>query len=124
MKIVVDSDVIIDVIRNVQTSLDLLKELVKENELFISGITEAEIFSGRDLQDENKKQKLLRFLSFFQKVNPNNEILQKAGEFRRKYNISLLDCIIAATAYCINAELLTRNEKDFSKIEEIKLFKK
>jgi predicted nucleic acid-binding protein len=30
----------------------------------------------------------------------------------------------SATAYCINAELLTRNEKDFSKIEEIKLFKK
>jgi predicted nucleic acid-binding protein len=96
---------------------------MKENELFISGITEAEIFSRRDLQDENRKQKLLRFLSFFQKVNPNNEILQKAGGFKRKCNISLLDCIIVATAYCIDAELLTRNEKDFSKIEEIKLFR-
>ena len=45
------------------------------------------------------------------------------NKFKRKYNIPLLDCIIAATASCIDAELLTRNEKDFSKIEEIKLFK-
>jgi predicted nucleic acid-binding protein len=123
MKIVVDSDVIIDAIRGVKTSANLLKELIKENELFISGITEAEIFAGKNFENEDKKQKLLKFLSFFQKINPNNEILQKAGEFRRKYGISLLDCIIAATAYHINAELLTRNEKDFLKIKEIKLFK-
>jgi predicted nucleic acid-binding protein len=85
MKIVVDSDVIIDAIRGVKTSANLLKELIKENELFISGITEAEIFAGKNFENEDKKQKLLKFLSFFQKINPNNEILQKAGEFRRKY---------------------------------------
>jgi predicted nucleic acid-binding protein len=96
---------------------------MEENELFISGITEAEIFSGKDSESENKRQKILRVLSFFQKVNPNNEILQKAGEFRRKYNISLLDCIIAATAHHINAVILTKNEKDFSKIKEVKLLK-
>jgi len=124
MKIVVDSDVIIDVMRNVQSSVELLEDLMKENELFISGITEAEVFSGRDMQNEDKRQKLLRFLSFFQKINPNNEILQKAGEFRRKYDLPLLDCIIASTAYHIGAVMLTRNEKDFSKIEEIKLLKK
>jgi predicted nucleic acid-binding protein len=72
---------------------------------------------------EIKDKKILKFLSSFQKVNPNNKILQKAGEFRRKYNISLLDCIIAATAHYINAAILTKNEKDFLKIKEVKLLK-
>jgi predicted nucleic acid-binding protein len=123
VKIVVDTNIIIDILKNVEASLALVKKLMEENELFISGITEAEIFSGKDSESENKRQKILRVLSFFQKVNPNNEILQKAGEFRRKYNISLLDCIIAATAHYINAVILTKNEKDFSKIKEVKLFK-
>jgi predicted nucleic acid-binding protein len=123
MKIIVDTSIIIDILRNVKASIDLIQKLSKENLLFISGITEAELFSGKDADNERKKEKILELLSYFQKINPTNEILQKAGEFRRKYNVSLLDCIIAATAYYLNAEILTKNEKDFSKIKEIKLFK-
>jgi predicted nucleic acid-binding protein len=123
MKIIVDTSIIIDILRNVKASIDLIQKLSKENLLFISGITEAELFSGKDTDNERKKEKILELLSYFQKINPTNEILQKAGEFRRKYNVSLLDCIIAATAYYLNAEILTKNEKDFSKIKEIKIFK-
>ncbi len=123
MKIIVDTSIIIDILRNVKASIDLIQKLSKENLLFISGITEAELFSGKDADNERKKEKILELLSYFQKINPTNEILQKAGEFRRKYNVSLLDCIIAATAYYLNAEILTKNEKDFSKIKEIKLFR-
>jgi predicted nucleic acid-binding protein len=123
MKIIVDTSIIIDILRNVKASIDLIQKLSKENLLFISGITEAELFSGKDADNERKKEKILELLSYFQKINPNNEILQKAGEFRRKYNVSLLDCIIAATAYYLNAEILTKNEKDFSKIEEVRLLR-
>jgi predicted nucleic acid-binding protein len=123
MKIIVDTSIIIDILRNVKASIDLIQKLSKENLLFISGITEAELFSGKDADNERKKEKILELLSYFQKINPTNEILQKAGEFRRKYNVSLLDCIIAATAYYLNAEILTKNGKDFSKIKEIKIFK-
>jgi predicted nucleic acid-binding protein len=123
MKIIVDTSIIIDILRNVKASIDLVHRLSKENLLFISGITEAELFSGKDADNERKKEKILELLSYFQKINPNNEILQKAGEFRRKYNVSLLDCIIAATAYYLNAEILTKNEKDFSKIEEVRLLR-
>ena len=49
----------------------------------------------------------------------DNRILQKAGEFRRNYNVNLLDSIIAATFHekCI----WTENKKDFEKIKEIKV---
>jgi predicted nucleic acid-binding protein len=50
-----------------------------------------------------------------------NEISKKAGEFKRKYNVSLDDCIIAATAAIQNAKLWTKNLKDFQKIKEIEV---
>jgi predicted nucleic acid-binding protein len=123
MKVVVDTSVLIDILRGIEHPLNLIKNLMKENELFISGITEAEIFSGKDLEKKERRQKVLEVLSIFQKINPTNEIFQKAGEFRRKYNTSLPDSIIAATAYYLNAEILTKNEKDFSKIKEVRLLR-
>ena len=121
MKIVVDTDVIIDVLRGFEPTKEKIKELLENNELLISGITEAEIFAGKDMEMGEKKKKIVKFLSMFKKVNPDNQILQIAGEFKRKYRISLLDCIIAATAYVLNAKLFTRNKKDFEKIKEVRL---
>jgi len=121
MKIVVDTDIIIDILRNFEPTKQKLKELAKQNDLFISGITEAEIFAGKDMETKNKKEIILNFLSKFKKVDPDNEILQKAGEIKRKYKVSLLDSIIAATAYTLQARIFTRNLRDFEKIKEIDL---
>ncbi|MEM5881557.1 MAG: PIN domain-containing protein [Candidatus Aenigmatarchaeota archaeon] len=101
-KILVDSDIIIDVLRNFRKTKEIL-EKISEEDLYISGITELEIFAGEDMKDEQKKRIVTDFLSKFKKINPNNEIFQLAGEFRRKYKLPPLDCIIAATVYLINA---------------------
>ncbi|MCS7106036.1 MAG: type II toxin-antitoxin system VapC family toxin [Candidatus Aenigmarchaeota archaeon] len=122
MKILVDTDIIIDVLRNFRKTIEILKELNAKSELFISGITESEIFSGKDLNENEKREKVKKFLLNFRKINPDNEIFQLAGELRRKYQVSLLDSIIAATACKIEASLLTKNVKDFKKISEIKLY--
>ena len=53
------------------------------------------------------------------KENVHNEIAQKAGEPRRKYSMSLADCIIAATAYLLKCKVWTKNIKEFEKIKEI-----
>ena len=121
MKVIIDTDVVIDVLRGFEPTKEKIKELLENNELLISGITEAEIFAGKDMEIEEKREKIVKFLSKFKKINPNNRILQIAGKFRRRYGISLLDCIIAATAYTLNAKLFTRNKKDFKKMKEIEL---
>jgi predicted nucleic acid-binding protein len=123
MRIVVDTDIIVDVLRKFEPTIKLLEKLVDEHELLISGITESEIFAGKDMQHPEKRRKVINFLEKFKKVNPDNQILKKAGEFRRKYNISLLDCIVAATTFMNKAKLLTKNIKDFETMEEISLLK-
>ena len=121
MKVLVDTDVIIDALRGVKKAINTLAKLREENELLISGITEMELMAGRDASDKRKRELILSFLSKFKKVNPTNETLQLAGEFRRKYDISPPDCIIAATAVLEGAKLLTRNLRDFKRIKEVEL---
>jgi predicted nucleic acid-binding protein len=59
-------------------------------------------------------------MSVFRKVELDNEIAKIAAEFRRKYGTSLLDSIIAATAYRETCPVLTKNLKDFERIKEVK----
>lgn len=49
----------------------------------------------------------------------SDEIVVKTIEIRRKYKIKLPDAIIAATAIIYNCKLITGNENDFRKIEEL-----
>ena len=121
-KILVDSDIIIDILRGLKETVKKVEDLFRENELYISGITEMEIFAGKDAEDNRKRKMMEELLSKFKKINPNNEIFKIAGEFRRKYNISPPDCIIAATSYWMNTELWTRNVTDFEKVVEIRIF--
>jgi predicted nucleic acid-binding protein len=122
-KIVLDSDVIVDILRGFKDTIKKVEKLFAENELYISGITEMEIFAGKDVENEEKKKKIIELFSKFKKVNPNNEIFRLAGEFKRKYYITFPDCLIAATTYLLKAELFTKNIKDFEKVKEIKIFR-
>ena len=122
-KILVDSDIIIDILRGFKKTVKKVENIFEGSELYISGITEMEVFAGKDAENSQKRKMMEKLLSKFKKINPNNEIFKTAGEFKRKYNISPPDCIIAATAYLINAELWTRNITDFEKVPGIRIFR-
>lgn len=56
-------------------------------------------------------------------VHPlNSEIKDLAIEIKQKNNVKLGDSIIAATSIYYNYTLVTRNVKDFEKIQNLKIF--
>ncbi len=115
--IVIDTDIFIDFLRNMAETSNFIEQNI--DDIAFSAITEAELLSGRECNDKDIKEKLLHFLSQFEKIPVDNPLVQVAGEFRRKYEIEVPDALIAATAFMVNATLYTRNIKHFEKVKEI-----
>ncbi len=122
MKIVFDTTILVDHLRNFSRATDLIKK-VRNNEIFgyISTLTEAELFAGKDSADEKKRLLLSALISVFTTIEIDSEVAKKAGEFKRKYNVLLDDSIIAATAAIQKSKLWTKNLEDFKKIKEIEV---
>lgn len=49
-----------------------------------------------------------------------DEVVEKTIELRRLYKVKLPDAIIAATAIVFELTLISRNDKDFIQIPELK----
>lgn len=119
---VIDTAILIDHLRGFEPAKSIIGKIrSKEITAYISSVTEAEVFSGKDAKQESKRQELSELVELFEKVLLTNEIAQKAGELRRNYSIEIPDAIIAATAFNQNAKLWTTNKKDFEKIKEIEV---
>lgn len=99
-------------------------EFIKKvfNESFnISIITEIE-FLGWGKFSLNELKEAKKFIHIAEIFSINNEIKDLAIKLKQKYNIKLADSIIAATAIENNFTVITRNQKDFEKINEIKVY--
>jgi len=119
MRILIDTSVLVSILRGDRKLKEKLKKLAEENELIISGITEAEIFSGKDMDVKEKREKIADLIEKFAKINPTNKVMREAGRIRRKYGIPLLDSIIIATAEVSDAVIFTLDRKHFNKVEEL-----
>ena len=122
MKTVIDSDIFIDFLRLYEPAKLWFQDLDAENTLF-SAVTEAELLSGNDCNNEIAMNQTLKLLGAYIKAVVTNDVAKKAGELRRVYNVPLIDAFIAATAILNEATLITRNIKDYAKIKGIKLKK-
>lgn len=121
-KVLLDTSIIIDFLRRKDKENTLLYSAVEHGyQLLASIITHTELYAGKSVW-ENKKAKveLEALFSGIQILPLESEISQKAGELKIKYNMNLLDAIIAATAFVHRLEVFTLNTKDFDKIKEIK----
>ncbi|MBI3289989.1 type II toxin-antitoxin system VapC family toxin [Candidatus Microgenomates bacterium] len=124
-KILLDTSIIIDHIRQRDKSDTILDRLGKENfELLVSIITHTESYSGKSVWEEKVARVALeKVFSDIQILPLTEDISEKAGEIRANYGTSLADAIIAATALEHNLTLATLNIKDFKNIRGLKLFK-
>lgn len=124
--VVLDTNIIIDHLRQSSDKKTYLKTLVKkfgESNLAISIITVQEIYEGKSTQEREQEEKFLDTISHFKILPYTFEVAQFAGEIARDLgrSIELADAVIAATAIIHDCQLATLNSKDFKGIKKLEL---
>ncbi|MEK7074866.1 MAG: type II toxin-antitoxin system VapC family toxin [Patescibacteria group bacterium] len=90
--------------------------LDKNTPVYISTITEIELFGFPRLNTTEVEQ-IERMIKTLSVIPVDSRIARLAGEIRKTYGLPIADSIIAATALFTGSTLLTRNIRDFKKIQ-------
>ena len=111
----IDSDVLIWVLRGNKTYENFLQDLKDKEELSISTVTIAEIYKNIFPSEIIKTENVL---NEFQVYDVSVPIAKQAGLYWQEYvkrlkNLNLTDCLIAATANVNNLKLVSLNAKHF-----------
>lgn len=125
-KVLVDTSVIIDFLRKRDF---LFQELVEkqeagELELLVSIATAFELFSGKETIFDKRLKFIENLLSFCTIVSLDYGLCRTAGFMLRDYpgTVDTVDCLIAATAFQLDAPIVTRNKKHFRLFTGIRFF--
>jgi predicted nucleic acid-binding protein len=124
--VIIDSNIIIDHIRQPKNSPTLLKTCLKQykrTNLSITVITIQELFAGQSTRIASNQNIISKSLSGIKIFNFTQSIAKLAGELMRdsKNNLKFADAAIAATAIHYGASLATLNTKDFKGIPDLDL---
>lgn len=115
MRLLIDTDVLIDYLRAQAEAVSYLEGLTVTDTLLISAMTVAELYAG--VRDGSERAALDSFVQAFEVVPIGDKIAIHGGLLRRDYakshNTGLADAIIAATAEIEQAYLVTLNKKHF-----------
>jgi len=85
----------------------------------ISVITKIEVLGFKTTEKAN--QLLRGFMDDSVIIGLSDEIVEQTIEIRKEHKIKTPDAIIAATAFINTLTIITRNTKDFGKIEGVKV---
>jgi len=121
IRILMDTDVFIDALKGVRSAKELFR--IKDVEIYCSILSKKELLSKGGLKDSERKR-VMSMLSDVRVLRIDEDISKKYLLLVKKYGErtdSIVDYIIAATAWSKKLPLLTRNKKHFKQIEEITL---
>lgn len=110
-KILLDSDILVDHLRGHR------RLVVGRDDLYVSAVTRAELFSGRG----SEERRIRRLLEPMTTIPVDAAIAERAGRLRRGTTCRLPDALIAATALRHRLTLVTRNNRDYEGIRGLKL---
>lgn len=124
-KFLIDTDIFIDYFNGQPYAAEIFND-IKANRIkaYFSILTEGELLAGcRDWEEQEKVDALL---SKLERMELSIAIIRKAAEYRKaygkKYGTTLIDAIVAASAFYLEVKLITRNLKHFKPIKEINLY--
>lgn len=112
-KIILDTDVLIDVLRGRHATKAFLDEVTDRSIPCCSVISVAELYAGMRPEESEATADLLDGLVIF---SITRTIAELAGHFKnrmRQRRLDLADCLIAATALVEGASVATGNAKDY-----------
>jgi predicted nucleic acid-binding protein len=124
MIVLLDTTVLIDVLRGRQNRRALLAKLVEEGHtLATAAINLGEVYAGMRLEEETKTE---AFLSSLECYSMTVAIARRAGGLksawaRKGRTLTLADMIVAATALEHGLTLMTDNRRDFP-LSELKFY--
>ena len=122
-KIVLDTNILIEVLKGNKTIIEKLELLSAD--FYISSITVMELYYGA----LNKAElfQLKKFIALFKVIEINENISSISTElifqYAKSHNLAIPDSLIASTAINIDSKLLTLNLKDFKYIDGLYLVK-
>lgn len=115
IKLLLDTNIIIYFLRG-----DLIaKNIISENDVYISIITEMELLSFPGLSKKNVNN-IKNLLSTFTIINITQEIKELAIHIKQSHKIKLPDSIISATSQYLKIPIVTA-DKDLFSIQEIEI---
>lgn len=98
---------------------DTLAEIVNNKQLYISVITELELFCYKGIK-EKEENIINEFVSQCKIISINSAVKKETIRIRRNYNTKLPDSIIIATALYLDLPLITA-DIEFKRVEELTL---
>lgn len=126
---ILDTCFLIDLMNNNDDAFNKLIELEKRQEVQkITAISVFELFSGaeRSNNPQKEKEKIQQAYINMLMMSLDEKSASKGGELfgnsvKKGKMLPFSDCMIAGIVIANNETLLTRNVKDFSKIEELRI---
>lgn len=119
----IDTDVLIDISRGNANAADFVDGL--NGEIFIGRVSAMELIVGaRDRRDQVVIEDFIALFEIQELTDSiGQEAYQKLKRYSKSHGLTLADALIAATANDQDLELVSRNEKHFRPIKDLKFLK-
>ena len=126
MKVVLDTNVILNGIKGIKADAKILKEIDRGNILAcFSTVNLAEVYFVLLKLLRNKADSIYDTIidSKIDLILPDSTIAKSAAVNKNNYDFSLGDSFVLATALQINADCIITNDGDFKRVKEVKVVK-